>query len=106
MARIILRLSPKPFRHGDIVTDWWRLAWGYRQVYRVLAGHSAGSLKLAAWDDDTCTFAGVLILPAGTLRLAPDDWPQVRNVRVWEGEVRRTVQAAADYVLARIGGVA
>jgi hypothetical protein len=103
---IRLRLSPKPFRHGDVVTDWWRLAWGYRQVYRVLAGHEAGTMKVAVWDDTAMTFAGVLILPAGTLRLAPDDWPQVRNVRVWEGEVRKVVQHAAELVLARIGGVA
>lgn len=106
MARIVLRQSPKPFRHGDIVTDWWRLGWGRRQVYRVLSGHDLGSVRVAVWLDELGTFDGVAILPAGTLRLAPEDWPQTRNVRVWEGEVRRTVQAAAEYVLARIGGAA
>ena len=94
------------FRIGDVVTDFWRLAWGQRQVYRVLSAALPGQVRVAIWDDQAMTFAGVLILPSSGMRHAPEDWPQTRNVRVWEGEVRRTVQRAADLVLSRIGGEA
>lgn len=94
------------FKIGDVVTDAWRLTVGQRRVYRVLGTSAPGTVRLAAWNHELGIFDGVLFLASAGLRHAPDDWPQTRNVRVWEGEVRRKVQAAADLVLSRIGGAA